>query len=249
MTMVRKLSVGRAVTLSIVSHGQGQMVRGLLGDLAREGLDCDFGVSLTLNIPEKEDFLDSCCGFPVEVARNSAVRGFGANHNAAFGRSRSRYFAVVNPDIRLNGTSLAPILETLAVSARGACGPAVYSPAGAQEDSARRFPTVRSLAAKLVSRKASGAYPWGCGPIEVDWIAGMFMVFPRAAFERIHGFDERYFMYYEDADICRRLRRAGWSVWLDPRASVIHDARRRSHRDLRHLRWHVASAVRFLATG
>jgi hypothetical protein len=62
----------------------------------------------------------------------------------------------------------------------------------------------------------------------------------------VGGFDERFYMYYEDVDICRRLWGQGWSIVLQPAAVVIHDAQRASHRRLRHMRWHAASALRYL---
>jgi N-acetylglucosaminyl-diphospho-decaprenol L-rhamnosyltransferase len=68
-------------------------------------------------------------------------------------------------------------------------------------------------------------------------------------FRELRGFDERYFLYYEDVDLCRRLRKRGYEVVLVPSASAVHDARRESHRNLRHLSWHLASIARFLRSG
>ena len=84
------------------------------------------------------------------------------------------------------------------------------------------------------------------GAIPVDWVAGMFVVFRRSAFEAVGGFDERYFMYMEDADICRRLRAVGYEVIVDKATIAVHDARRASRANLQHLRWHLRSALRFL---
>jgi len=79
----------------------------------------------------------------------------------------------------------------------------------------------------------------------VDWLAGLFLLFPFRLFTAINGFDERYFMYCEDVDICARFRLAGYGVFWDPRISVIHQAQRHSHRRLNHLKWHLVSLVRF----
>jgi len=78
-----------------------------------------------------------------------------------------------------------------------------------------------------------------------DWVAGMFMLFRSPVFDELQGFDERYFLYYEDVDLCRRLRNRGYEVRLVPSISAVHDARRESHQSLRHLRWHLASILRF----
>ncbi|UCH36070.1 MAG: glycosyltransferase family 2 protein [Armatimonadota bacterium] len=235
------------VTLSIVSHGQGALVRGLLDDLAC-GVDVDHEVVLTLNIPEDERFIADYPSLPITVVRNRERKGFGANHNAAFAISRGQVFVIMNPDIRVRPLQLAPMLDTLARPRMGACAPAVFSSAGTLEDSARRFPTLARLARRILLRRREPDYLWPEYPIEVDWVAGMFMLFRREAFEQVGGFDEGYFMYFEDVDICRRLRSAGWNVGFDPHSSVFHDAQRASRRRLTHLRWHLTSAVRYFAT-
>jgi GT2 family glycosyltransferase len=71
------------------------------------------------------------------------------------------------------------------------------------------------------------------------------MLFPRQVFEQLHGFDERYFLYYEDVDMCGRLQLAGYKVAVCPQAQIVHHAQRSSHRSLKYLRWHLASMLRF----
>jgi GT2 family glycosyltransferase len=83
-------------------------------------------------------------------------------------------------------------------------------------------------------------------PFAVDWAAGMFLLFDSAAYRSVGGFDERYFMYLEDADICHRLWAKGRRVIAAPSVSVVHDAQRASRRSLKHMRWHGASMARFL---
>ena len=148
----------------------------------------------------------------------------------------------------LNG--LQPLLETLSGPRVGACGPVILNAQGRVEDSARRYPTFWRLANRVIGRlraiPRAPDYAWGHQSIDVDWMAGMFVLFRREAYALVGGFDERFFMYFEDADICRRLRRLGWAVKLDPRTSMIHDAQRASHRSVTHMRWHLASALRFL---
>ena len=234
--------VSRDITVSVVSHRQNALVNQLLADLARV---CPERVTLVIteNVPDETELVVT---LPAERIVNSEVKGFGANHNAAFKYCSTRYFCVANPDIRLPADPFPRLVESLEHAA--VAGPLVRSPDGKVEDSARRFPTAGSLLKKLVVERRSPDYPVGAGPQHVDWLAGMFILFRREAFEAVGGFDEAYFLYYEDVDICRRLqRRRGSRAIFDPRAEVVHDARRASRRDLRLARHHAASLLRFLS--
>lgn len=233
------------ICLSIVSHGQLELVLPLLDNLDRQ-FEMDFDVVLTLNIPESEEGLRNY-RFPLTLVRNRYPKGFGGNHNAAFAYAGSDFFAVVNPDIRLNGLDTSTLLKPFADPAVGCCAPLILSPDGTIEDSARKFPTWLGLARRAVLGRDGPDYPHQFGPIAVDWVGGMFAIFRRNAFQDVNGFDDRrYFMYYEDVDLCYRLQRMGWSVVYNPLCEVIHDARRASHRQLRHMRWHASSLLRFM---
>jgi GT2 family glycosyltransferase len=233
------------ITLSVVSHRQNALVNALLEDVRRV---CGDRVALVLteNVRDEVPLETARLGCPVETLVNDAVKGFGANHNAAFAHCGTPYFCVCNPDVRLPADPFAPLVETLADSSAGVAGPLVRSPEGSIEDSARRFPTAWSLLKKAFIDRRAPDYPTDRGTQAVDWIAGMFMLFRSDAFRAVGGFDEAYFLYYEDVDICRRLRNAGKKVLFQPQAEVVHDARRASRRDPR-LAWHhAASALRFL---
>jgi len=233
------------VSLSVVSHGQGSMLHNLLGDL-RSLSDLPHEILVTINIPEDTGFLAEFSDLPITVICNQAPKGFGANHNAAFGLSKGKFFSVVNPDIRAVGLRLRPLVATLENAPVGACAPTVLSAQGQREDNVRRFPTVTRMFSRVVLKRRAPDYVFGPDPMAVDWVAGMFVVFRRDAFEDVRGFDERFFMYLEDVDICRRLKRSGWATMVQPAVSVIHDAQRASHRSLRHLRWHMTSMARYL---
>lgn len=238
------------VTLSIVSHGQGPLVARLLGDL-RTVADGSFRTVVTLNIPEDEMFMEPyASALGLHIIRNRERKGYGANHNAAFaGACSTPAFAVLNPDLRLHGSPLPALLEALrSRHGIGAVAPLVLSPTGAPEDSVRRFPTVGQLARRQLLGCKAPDYSADAGRQSVDWAAGMFVVFDSHAFRDVGGFDEGYFMYFEDADICRRLAALQQSTWWVPDATVVHDARRASNRQLRPMLWHIGSAWRFLVT-
>ena len=230
-----------AITLSIVSHAQNALVNPLLGDLERH---CRTPLRLVITQNIADD--TALAGVAGEVLVTETPKGFGATHNAAFRHCATDLFCVANPDIRLASDPFPALREALSDPAVGVAGPLVRSPGGAVEDSARRFPTLLSLARKALAGQAGPDYRTDAGAIRVDWVAGMFMLFRAAAFRAVGGFDERFFMYYEDVDICRRLRAQGLGTVFEPRASVVHDARRASRRDVRLMGIHAMSALRYL---
>jgi len=232
------------ITLSVVSHGQNALVNQLLRDLQQHARG--LAAVVTLNVTDVTPLETAGGSFPLEVIVNREVKGFGANHNAAFERCRTPYFCVANPDIRVLADPYPALLAQMANPAAGVAGPLVRNACGEIEDSARRFPTVASLLKKLLVDRRQPDYPTDRGALEVDWVAGMFMLFNADAYREVGGFDEAFFLYYEDVDICRRLHRAGKRVIYDPRAEVMHAARRASRRDPRHARHHAASLLRFL---
>lgn len=234
------------ITLSIVSHAQNGLVSQLLEDVRRVCAD-RVALVLTQNVPDLVRFAADNLACPTEIIVNRERKGFGANHNAAFAHCRTPFFCVVNPDIRLPADPFPALRAAFAASDVAVAGPLVRNPSGGIEDSARRFPTLRTLLRKLAGAPSAPDYSADRGPVDVDWVAGMFMLFREDAFRAVGGFDEAYFLYYEDVDICRRLRRSGKRVVYQPRAEVVHDARRASHRNPRLAMHHLRSALRFLS--
>ncbi len=234
------------ITVSIVSHGHGDMLHDLLGDLDARCRG-QVEVLLTHNVPESADFDIGRYGIAVRQILNTQPRGYGANHNAAFAAGSREFFCALNPDIRLPQNPYPALLQALGDSGAGVIAPRIVNALGAREDSARKFPTPMSILAKALTGKRPQDYEDGTAVYFPDWIAGMFMLFRREAYERVGGFDERYFLYYEDVDICARLGSDNIKVAVCPSASAIHDARRASHRNLRHLGWHLSSMARFFA--
>jgi N-acetylglucosaminyl-diphospho-decaprenol L-rhamnosyltransferase len=240
------VSMPRALrTLSIVSHRHGPLVSALLDDVERH-CAADLEVVLVVNVPEDEAYLSRPRPFPVTVIRNAAPRGFGANHNLAYSASRGDVFVIVNPDIRFSMDPLQSVLHALKDPRVGLCAPVVLSPEGGVEDSARRFPSISTLIRRTLFRKRGLDYDINDAPVSVDWVAGMFVACRRELYGALGGFDENYFMYFEDVDLCRRVRQMGLDVRIEPGARVVHDARRQSHKSLKHMSWHLRSAFRFL---
>lgn len=234
------------LTISVVSHGHGPLLWRLLDDLANHAPLHGLRVVVTLNVPEHFDVQRWRC-FDLTVLRNQCPRGFGANHNTAFEHCNTRWFAVLNPDLRLPDNPFWALMSAATASARtGVVAPVIVDSSGRVEDSVRENITPASLMRRTLLRVAgrqlrcvdtgteSGFY----------WLAGMFLMFDAGAYRVVGGFDERFFLYCEDYDVCARLRRAGYVPQLVLAAYAVHDAQRDSQRSVKHLRWHIASLLR-----
>jgi len=234
------------VTVSVVSHAQGAQALLLLQDLDRHCRAVIDRVILTCNVPEPLPFAAGSAfgdfGFPVEIIANARPKGFGANHNQAFAYCSSDWFLIVNPDVRIASDVLGTLLAH--ATARDAIlAPQEVSPGGMRLDGVRGPITPLELLRRRALRRPPA--PPECG----GWVKGMFMLARAQVFRQVRGFDERYFLYGEDADLCARLMLAGWGVTHVPQALATHDWQRASGRSWRHLYWHAASLVRMWLSG
>ncbi|MBU1215119.1 MAG: glycosyltransferase [Gammaproteobacteria bacterium] len=231
------------ISISIVSHGQSDLVGQLLRDIGRYCAGTSLEIILTINVPESVSFETSGFAFPVREIRNPIPKGFGENHNAAFKRAEGRYFCVMNPDIRLHSDPFPELVAQLRMPDVGVVAPQIVNGEGRREDNARDLPTPGELVRKLLG--GSSAVQSAQEGSEPAWLAGMFLLFQRDTFAGVGGFDERYFLYYEDVDLCLRIGLAGYHIRLCDAVTAIHDARRSSHREPKYLRWHLSSILRF----
>jgi N-acetylglucosaminyl-diphospho-decaprenol L-rhamnosyltransferase len=202
-------------------------------------------IIITQNIPE------SCLlTFPERVLclQNLIPKGFAANHNAAFQHCCHPLFCVMNPDVALSANPFPHLIASIENAQGAVVAPLVSAPDGCLEDSIRRFPSIRSLLAKALYG-SDGRYDLKKGTKDFfpDWVAGMFMLFQSRDFQSLHGFDEGFFLYYEDVDICVRTWKTGMRVVACPSVVIEHDARRDSRRNPRYLIWHLLSMARYFA--
>jgi len=236
------------ISISIVVHNQAAIAEGLLCDISALGDKLSAEILFTVNTHEILPFAPNDYHHPINVIHNEKPKGFGANHNFAFKQSRGHYFCVLNPDIRFVGNPFDALIACLSDPNSGVVAPRIVNPTEEIENSARRFPTPLNILKKAMTQSSQIDYQHAYDPIEVDWVGGMFMLFPTDCYKHIGGFDERYFLYYEDVDLCARMKMAQRSVVLCPQATAVHDARCDSHSNLQYTRWHLGSMLRFFTT-
>jgi GT2 family glycosyltransferase len=170
--------------------------------------------------------------FPdVQLVENTANVGFGPAANAGIRSGAAPYVLVLNPDTEVRPRTLAVLLELLEARPEiGIAGCRLERADGSLDHAARRsFPTPLSALAHLAGigkRVARGplaqyrAPDVGEGP--VDAVNGAFMLIRRAALDEVGLFDEAYWMYMEDLDLCYRFAQAGWVTWYEPSVSAAH---------------------------
>jgi N-acetylglucosaminyl-diphospho-decaprenol L-rhamnosyltransferase len=171
--------------------------------------------------------------FPeVEVIASSSNLGFAAANNLAIRRSTAPYVLALNPDTSVTPGALDHMLELMDSSPRiGIAGCRLELDDGTFDHAARRsFPTPVGALAHFtgVGRKDGApaaltqyrAPDVESGP--VDAVNGAFMLIRRETLDEIGLFDEGYWMYMEDLDLCYRVKQAGWTTWYEPAVTVIH---------------------------
>ena len=228
------------ITVSIVSHEQSALVTLLLEDL----LLCEQVKTIIITYNKPENMVTIPYGNKYEIRNifNDYPKGYGANHNAAFKLCDTQYFCVLNPDIRLPENPFPILIDYIFKHSLSMVAPFVYNTNGVVEDSFRRFPSPMLLFLRQIGitigdyslRKNTDIfYP--------DWIAGMFMLFKSIEFNEICGFDEKFFLYCEDIDICVRLLKENKKYSIVNASKVIHIARHGSHNNIKYLLWHIKS--------
>ena len=228
------------ITVSIISHGHGTMAAPLVNKLLT--FSEIEKVILTLNIQE---LVNVPADDRIQVIQNTSPKGFGANHNQAFSFCDSPFFCVLNPDISFSENPFPGLLQSVSDGV-GLVAPIVQNLDGGIEDSVRKFLSPLSiLRRRLFGYQDGYSYAQGDVNFYPEWVGGMCMLFKSSAYSGVGGFDEAYFMYVEDVDICTRLWKAGYKVLVCPSTVIFHDARRASRKNLQHLRWHIAGLFRY----
>lgn len=194
-------------------------------------------------------------------------RGFGHANNQALPTTDSRYVLFLNPDTEVLSGSLADLVAELDRTPEiGLAGVRQLGPDGTVQPTMRRFPSVtRALGDALGFERLPNRPGW-LGEREVrldryeaefedDWTTGSFMLVRREAIERAGPFDERFFLYSEEVDLCLRVRRAGWRIVHLPTLTILHEgstarpvdrrmARQNAYAQLQYARKHLTAPQR-----
>jgi N-acetylglucosaminyl-diphospho-decaprenol L-rhamnosyltransferase len=169
----------------------------------------------------------------VEVISSPTNRGFAAGCNIGLRAAHgSELFVLLNPDVIVAPDFFLVLAQQQWTDDLAAIGPSIRTPAGDIEQSARAFPRASTglwgrttiltkLFPRLASKRELLADPM-LGRHDVDWVSGACLIISAAALDRVGEMDEGYFMYWEDADWCKRARDNGLYISFEPALEVIH---------------------------
>ena len=195
----------------------------------------------------------------LEVVVPGRNLGYGAAANRGVAATTTPFILVCNPDLEVRPGTLAGLSAALAGHpGRALVGPMIRTSSGDRYPSARRFPSLIDAGGHALlgifapDNRFTRSYQRNeldgatGDPVEVDWVSGACFMVRRSAFEQVGGFDEAYFMYAEDVDLCWRLGESGWSVAYVPTAEVTHrQGVSTDHHPYRMILEHHRSLLRF----
>jgi len=241
--------MAKKVYISVISHNQEDLIKEnfykfpkRLGkfEIKLSVLD-NTGSSELKRFCQEEDFF---------YHTNSTPEGFGANHNKMFELLQPEsedVFIISNPDIKVLPQELSGLVENFIASDTDVGAPRSYL----DKESAfldfpdRYFPYLGNFIVSILTGKRlhygsdeSQEYP--------QWISGSFILFKPDVFRALGGFDEGYFMYCEDIDLCYRAKKQGYRIKLDTSHYIEHHSRMDSRKLFsKSILWHMRSALRF----
>jgi len=226
------------LSVSIVNYHTPEMVVGLVKQLQVYHSNVEIIVSDNTNGKDAKQIEET----GVKVLVNENI-GFGKAHNRAIEQAKNEFIAIINPDIKINKYTLPKLVAFLQETEAEIVGPALYGEEGLWQQSCWDHPSMfvqlllRRTPLKHIFKKRYGEYELKEMDLskaqQVPWISGAFMVMKGKQY-----FDPKYFLYLEDADLCRERK-----VWYNPDARAVHAAQHGSKKNLKLFIHHLKSVM------
>ena len=201
------------LSIIIVNHNTADMlVRCLHSIRSQSGHNPEV---ILVDNASRDNSLEVTNGFLpwLKVIANKRNVGFARANNQALGISKSKYIYFLNPDTEVKEGAFDAIIEFMESNPEvGLAGTRILNPDGSSQSSVeRRYPGQRHSKGELYGLKG-----------DIAWVLGASMVARRFVLRNIRGFDERFFIYGEDLDLCLSVRKSGWTIACIPNAVVVH---------------------------
>jgi N-acetylglucosaminyl-diphospho-decaprenol L-rhamnosyltransferase len=234
-------SAGEAgkIAAIVVNYNAGEALLTCVGSLQAEGV----GAVVVVDNKSTDGSMAwlSAAGPSVRAVEAPSNLGYGAGANLGSEHTEAPYLIVCNPDLVIKPGAVGTLLEVLLERPEvGLVGPLLRGSSGHVYPSGRDFPGLGESLGHGFVGMFWGGNPWTRRYRRIgaeqhrsrsaDWVSGAFFLVRRDAFESVAGFDESYYMYVEDVDLCWRLRQAGWDIWYEASAEVVHEQGRSTKR-------------------
>lgn len=228
---------GRAiVTAVIVTYNNADTLAGCLDTLAGQTVP---SAVIVVDNASRDGTVDEVRRRPyIHLVSLDSNRGFSAANNRGLALVTTPFVLFLNADTYLqDATALDHLVRFLQDHPGiGAVAPRLIWPDGTIQPYAfGDDPTLGYIGRRALRRllKGQGMHDWATPtPQRVDWVAGTCLLARCEAVRAIGGWDEGFFMYFEDNDLCRRLRTAGWEVWYNPTVQITHLGGRADYQDI-----------------
>jgi N-acetylglucosaminyl-diphospho-decaprenol L-rhamnosyltransferase len=162
----------------------------------------------------------------IRIIESEENIGYGAGNNLGAKKAQGEYLFFLNPDTKVLDDSLKKLIEFAdLVVGWGIIAPRLSEDSQKVQPSVRNLPTLSGVFKEYFlgqKNKYEPYYPKGGDPVFVESVLGAAMLIKKGLFEKIGGFDEKYFMYFEDLDLCRKVQRAGLTIIYYPKAEILH---------------------------
>ena len=238
--------------VSIVSHGHANLIIRL--DVVRK-INEKYNVIITDNISD-EKLKDYCEENSISYIPNKVKKGFGENNNQNYkfaknnlGMNHEDFFLILNPDIEISMEELEKSLNVCKTGNIDAATINLIKDNDIYDYNVRRFPKLINFIESYLFNKNSTIIDKNKinDNIYVDWASGSFLLIKSKLYEAVCGFDEKYFMYCEDLDICKRIYvKTGTKIYYIHNIIAKHYAAHNNRRLLsKHFLWHLKSILRY----
>ena len=254
------------LSVTIVNYNQKYFPRLCVEALKKSKTNFDFEIIFCDNNSKDEslEYLKKAAkAGDIKLVEPGRNLGYGSGHNFAAKDAKSKYILILNTDITVEPDTLQKLADYLEKHlAVGMVGPKLVYHNGDVQQSCRRDFRFFDLFIKRTFlrkiwpfKKRYKKYIMGdfnhASTQKVDLITGAFMMMPREVFDKVGGFDERYFLFMEDFDLCRKVRKAGYKIIYYPETYAVHYHKRLSEGSFfkllfNKISWyHLASAIKY----
>lgn len=231
------------LSIIIVNYKSKKKLENCLGSIYNSDLSFINYEVIVIENDSGDDLGDLKNKYNFDLIISERNLGMGEGNNLGIKKAKAKYVLVLNPDTVINAKAIKTLLSRLSSEDDiGLIGPKLVYPDGSLQYSCSRFPTffmpiLRRTFLGDYFKKSRDSFMMHDfdheHSIEVDWLMGSCLMFKKSWIKDDGSlyqvlFDKRYFMYFEDIDLCREIKRNGKQVIYEPRAVIIHDHARES---------------------